>query len=54
MVKAFISYLNDDNTKREGYYELLEQKENYVKFKTSESILIIPYNRILKIKEVQQ
>jgi hypothetical protein len=52
MARAFISYLNDDDQKREGYYELLEKTENYLKFRTKEAVITISYNRLLKLKEV--
>jgi hypothetical protein len=49
--RVFISYLNDNDSKTEGYCELLEETANYVKIKSGSNILTIPYHRILKIKE---
>ena len=48
---AFISYLNDDDKKIEGYVILIEQTDNYIRFKTGSNIITIPYNRLLKLKE---
>lgn len=51
--KVFISWLEENNETKQGYVFLLEQNESFVKFKTTGgNILTIPFQRILKIKEV--
>ena len=50
--RTFLCYLNDDERKVEGYVEILEQTENYLKFKTGSNIITISWNRVLKLKEV--
>ena len=52
--KTFIAYLDDDNQKREGYVEILEFNDTFVKFITNKNTLTIPFSRVLKIKEAQQ
>lgn len=50
--KTFISYLNDNDSVVSGFFELIEQSQVYVKFKTTNgNIVTLPYHRILKIKE---
>jgi len=51
MEKAFISYLNDNDEKIEGYFEIVNSNGFILKFKSGENIITIPYSRILKIKE---
>jgi len=51
MEKAFISYLNDDDQKIEGYFEIVSSNGFILKFKSGENIITLPYSRILKIKE---
>lgn len=51
MEKAFISYLNDDDKKIEGYFEILDSNGLILKFKSENNVITIPYSRILKIKE---
>jgi len=49
---AFISYLNDDDLKVNGYFEIVEVNGWKVSFKTNDgSLITIPYTRVLKIKE---
>lgn len=49
---AWISYLDEKNIYREGYFELIHLDSSFVKFKTNNGNLItIPAIRILKIKE---
>ncbi len=48
--RVFISYLNDDDTKREGYFELKEINNNSITIKTKQGMILIPINRVLKIK----
>lgn len=49
--RVFISYLNDDNRKIEGYFELIEQGDNFIKFRTPTAFITISLNRLLKLKE---
>lgn len=49
---TFIAFYDEDNIKREGYFEVLINNGIFIKFKTSSgNVLTIPYNRLLKIKE---
>ena len=52
--RVFVSFLNDDNQKIEGFFILVEQRDNYIKIRTGDNILTLPYCRILKIKEAVQ
>lgn len=47
----FISFYDDKGKLVEGYFEVLEENESFIKFKTQKNILTIPMNRVLKIKE---
>lgn len=49
--RRFVSYKNDDDKVISGYFELVEECENYIKIKSGGNIITIPYHRILKIKE---
>lgn len=49
-MKCYVSFIDDDNTKTSGYFEILEQNMNYLKMKSGKNIIIIPYQRVLKIK----
>ena len=49
--EVWISFLDENNIKREGWFILLEQGESFVKIETGQNIFTIPYARILKIKE---
>ena len=48
--RVFICYLDDSDKKIEGFFDLIDEKPTYIKFRTGENILLIPYSRILKIK----
>lgn len=48
---VFISYLDDNDNSVSGYFELVAEREHYVKVKNDTNILTIPYKRIKKIKE---
>lgn len=50
--KVFLAFLGDDDKKIEGFFELLEQTPQYLKFKTPTAVITISYNRLLKLKEV--
>ena len=52
MRTAFISYLDENNFKREGYFELIKFDAAFIKFKTiNGSIITLPTARLLKLKE---
>ena len=47
----WISYLDEDDVKRQGYVELIHMDSSVVKFKTHGNIITLPTIRVLKIKE---
>lgn len=49
--RVFISYLDDNDSKVEGYCELLEESANFVKVMFGRNIVTLPYHRVLKMKE---
>lgn len=49
---VFISYLDDDNKKKDIWCEIIEETPNYVTFRYNNDIVTIPYHRILKIKKL--
>jgi sporulation protein YlmC with PRC-barrel domain len=51
--KIWICFLNDDYQKIDGFFLLVEETLSYVKIRAegSNTIVTIPYHRILKIKE---
>lgn len=51
--KDFISYLDDDDTKKDKYVIIIKENEIGIEFKfdeEAEQIIFIPWNRVLKIK----
>lgn len=52
--KIFIAYLDDDNTKKEVWCEILDETNMYIIFKYHNDTLTIPYHRILKIKRLTE
>ena len=46
-----ISYIDDNLKNIDGYFILVEQKDNYVKILSGKNILTIPYHKINKMKE---
>lgn len=50
-IKKFIAFLDEEDKKIEGWFEVLIDNGIFIKFKTASNILTIPYSRILKIKE---
>jgi len=49
---AFISYLDDNDKTRNGYFEIIFSNGFIIKFRTNDgNIITLPYSRILKIKE---
>ena len=51
--KVFISY-NDKEKMVDGYFVLVEQTSNYIKIKSKNNIVTIPYHKINKIKVKQK
>jgi len=49
-MKTYISYLDDNDKKVSGYFDMLEQSKNFIKIQSGKNIIIIPYHRVLKIK----
>jgi len=48
--QVWISYINDDGAEVKGFFELIEQTLNFVKIKSGQNILIIPFHKINKVK----
>lgn len=48
-MKAYISY-QEEGRSIEGLFDLIEQTSNYIKIKSNENIIIIPYHKVNKIK----
>jgi len=48
--EQFLSYLNDDDQTISGYFEIIEINQAYVKIRTQGNIVLLPMQRILKIK----
>lgn len=49
--KKFISYKDDNDEVVKGYFEIIEETSNFLKFKSGTNRITIPWNRILKFKE---
>lgn len=52
--KSYICYLDDNDKKVDGFVEILETNSTFVKFVTNRNTITIPFNRVIKIKEVRQ
>ena len=51
ITKDFIVYLEDDDSKKEIYVDIIEVNTAFISFKTySDNIITIPMTRLLKIK----
>lgn len=50
--RVFISYQDDGEQIVNGYVDLLEETELYVKFRTNKNIITLGRSRVIKIKEV--
>lgn len=48
--EVFISYLDENNEKKEGYFLMVEEKRTGLKVQGNKNDFIIPYARILRIK----
>jgi len=51
MKKVFIAYLDENNQKIEGIFDLVSESENKIKIRSSSNIITLFSNRILKMKE---
>lgn len=49
--RVWISYLDENDIKREGFVELIHLDSSMIKFKTHGNIITLPTIRILKIKQ---
>ena len=49
-MKTYVSFIDDNDEKVSGYFEMLEQNPNFIKIQSGKNIIIIPYHRVLKIK----
>jgi uncharacterized protein (UPF0248 family) len=47
----FISYKDDCDQLVTGYFYLIELNQSFVKVKTGQNYITIPFHRVLKIKE---
>ncbi len=50
-MKSYICYLDDNDEKISGYFEIVEQKDNYVKIKSGTNFITLPRDRVIKVKE---
>ena len=48
---AFLSYLDENNNKIEGIFEIIYLDSSLIKFRTKGNILTLPTARILKLKQ---
>jgi len=49
--QVFLSYLDENDIKREGYVTLVHLDSSMIKFKTRGNLIILPTIRILKMKK---
>lgn len=52
--KTFVSYLDDDNLKKDIWVEVVEETISYITFIYNNDTITIPYHRILKVKRVDK
>jgi hypothetical protein len=52
-MKKYVSYKDDDEeeTVIRGFFEVLEENNEYIKIQTGNNKIKIPTNRLLKVKE---
>lgn len=48
---TYIKYIDDDDEKKDGFFELLEKTAGYITFLTSTNKVTIPMHRVIKVKE---
>lgn len=52
MTQMFLSYLDENDKKIEGFFEVTDPNENgFIVFRTSKNLVHIPLNRVLKMKQ---
>ena len=49
--KTFLSYKDENDNIINAHVNIIEFNESFIKFETKSNIIIIPINRILKMKE---
>ena len=49
--EVWLSYLDEEDIKRNGYVELVHLDSSFIKFKTKGNLITLPTVRILKMKE---
>ena len=49
--RVYLSYRNDNETIFSGYVDLIKRTDYVVEFLTRGNLVVIPMNRVLKIKE---
>ena len=50
--QTFVAYLDDDDTKKEVWCDILEETTAYIVFRYKDEQITIPYHRVLKVKRV--
>jgi len=48
--RVFCCFLNDDDSKRDGYFDIAEINTYSITLKTRQGLLLLPINRVLKLK----
>lgn len=48
---AFISYIDERDIRREGYFELIKFDASFITFRSYGNVITIPTIRLLKLKE---
>lgn len=52
--RVYLSYRDDDEKIVSGYFDLIEESELSIKFRTAKSIITISRSRLIKMKETYQ
>ena len=50
--KSFIAFLDDDDRKKEDWVNVVDKNLSYISFIYQGKLITIPWNRVLKLKEV--
>ena len=53
MIRKYVSYKDDDSKETivQGYFDVLNETEQFIEIISNQNKLKIPYHRVLKIKE---
>ena len=51
MDKVFVSYKDENEKVIKGIFFLIEESSNYIKIKSENNEITIPYHRLLKLKK---